>query len=133
MRAHSRDWIEALRAAISLTDDRAKGNERRALAEIEIARRQAIESAKAMSSERKRLEAENTRNKKAIEKRDAQIGKLRDCLARSDASLAQVSGHLKAEQGKFSKLLSRVQSGSTARPRTGRRPAGPATRKRISK
>jgi len=51
--------LEAPRAAISLTEERARGSERRALAEIEASRRKASESEKALAAERRRHQAEN--------------------------------------------------------------------------
>jgi hypothetical protein len=106
--------LGALRAAIALTEERARGSERRALSEIETARRAASDIAKASAAERKRLEAENARIKKNAEKRDAELAALRERLTRSDASRAQVAAQLKAEEVKFSKLLAKIRPGSVA-------------------
>jgi DNA repair exonuclease SbcCD ATPase subunit len=106
--------LEALRAVISLTEERARSGERRALAEIDISRRKAGEYEKALAVERRRHQSENERLAKLVAKREAELQAVRDRLVRAETSLGQTSAQLKAEQGKFSKLLSKV------------RPAGPA-------
>jgi len=106
--------LEALRAVISLTEERARSSERRALAEIDISRRKAGEYEKALAVERRLHQAENERLAKLVAKREAELQAVRDRLVRAETSLGQTSAQLKAEQGKFSRLLSKV------------RPAGPA-------
>ena len=101
--------IDALRRSISLTEERARGNERRALTDVEAARRVAQEAAKAFGTERKRLEGEISRYGKLLAKRDAEIGSLRDRLARVEAALGQASSQLKTERANFSKLLAKIQ------------------------
>jgi hypothetical protein len=106
--AFSRE-IEALRDSIRLTEERARGNERRALADIEAARRAAKDGAKAFAVERKRLDAEISRYGKLVAKRDSEIESLRDRLARAEAGLAQTSAQLKADRANLSKLLSTMR------------------------
>ncbi len=77
--------LEGLRAAIALTEERARGSERRALAEVEVSRRKADDAGKALIAERRRLEAETVRLGKIVAKRESEIDALRDRLARSES------------------------------------------------
>jgi DNA primase large subunit len=107
--------LEGLRAAIALTEERARGNERRALSEVEVARRAAANAVRTMGLERKRFEAENVRDKKLLVKRGAEVEALRSRLARSEASLSQVSAQLKGEQAKLSALLRKMRPAPSKR------------------
>ena len=53
---------------------------------------------------------------KLIAKREAELHAARDRLVRAETSLGQTSAQLKAEQGKFSKLLSEVRPVLAAGP-----------------
>jgi DNA repair exonuclease SbcCD ATPase subunit len=117
--------LEGLRVAIALTEERARGNERRALSEVEVARRAAASTVKTMGLERKRFEAEKLQDKKLLVKRGAEVEALRDRLARSEASLTQVSVQFKAEQAKLSALLRKMRPASSKSPSRSRSRSAP--------
>lgn len=131
--------LEALRSAISLTEERARSSERRALAEIEAARRRADEAGKAVTKQQKATAALATRLEQSLAKRNAEIGDLQIRLSRAEGAVAQSAKQLKEEQSKFNRLLARVQPKSRGAPiaarggsqsrRAAKRPMPPSQRK----
>lgn len=101
--------LEELRSAISLTEERARSSERRALAEVEVARRRADEAGKALVKHQKASAAVAARLEQSLAKRDAEIGSLQSRLSRAEGAVAHATKQLKDEQTKFNRLLARVQ------------------------
>jgi len=112
--------LEALRSAISLTEERARSSERRALAEIDAARRKADEAGKALAKHQKASTAVAARLEQSLTKRDAEVGNLQSRLARAEGAVAHASKQLKDEQAKFNRLLARVHPESRRAQSGGR-------------
>lgn len=112
--------LESLRSAIALTEERARASERRALAEIEAARRKAEEAGRALTKQQKSHASEIDRFGKSLAKREAELEAMRERLTRAESALSHGASQLKNEQLKFNRLLARVQPESHRTSKTTR-------------
>jgi RimJ/RimL family protein N-acetyltransferase len=128
--------LRRIELTVHTSNDRAVAVYKRCGFKVEGVRRSSLraatDAAKTHAAERRRLEAENTRLRKLIDKRAGEVEALRDRLARAETSLEESSAQLKAEQGKFSMLLSRVRPAAAVRLNAAKGAPKQRPRKRIS-